>query len=68
MLSNATAAFPRVRETDSCCIATLKFFVKTFHILVNIMETVTQNFKNQIYNSVDDRVEQEEKSQLLNFI
>ena len=68
MLSSAIAAFPRVRETDSCCIATLKVFVNTFHILVNIMETVAQNIKTQIYYRFDEQVVQEEKRQLFNFI
>ena len=68
LLSSATAAFPRVRETDSCCISTLKVFVKTCQILVNIMETVAQNIKTQIYYSIDVQIVKVEKTKLFYFI
>ena len=68
LLSSATAAFPRVRETDSCCISTLKVFVKTCQILVNIMETVAPNIKTQIFYSIGVQFVMEDKSQLFYFI
>ena len=60
-MSSATAAFPRMREIDSCCITTLKEFLETFQILVNIMETVAQNIKTHFYFSYEVQVVWEEK-------
>ena len=68
LLSSATAAFPRVRETDSCCISTLKVFVKTCQILVNIMETVAPNIKTQISDGIDEHLVKEDKAQSFHFI